>query len=129
MVMIKRMMPLLIILSIIFCAFPQNVNAAKCGGVETNIINCEDADSSSGNIKKNPIFVLISKAIVMLSGLVGLIAVVMLIIAGFIYATAGEKSDQVSKAKSMMYNTLLGVILYLFMWLILDFFIPGGIKL
>ncbi len=110
---------------------PQKKNDPhKCGSTDTNIIGgelCEGVDNKSGDIKQNAIFVLLRKLIALLSGLVGVVAVIMIVVAGVLYATAGDKDEQVSKAKTMITNTVIGIILYIFMTLILQFLVPGGI--
>lgn len=99
----------------------------NCGGTKTNVIGCDGADNSSKDIEKNAIFVLLKELIKWLSAMVGVVAVVMIMISGFIYATAGEKDEQVKQAKTMMTNTIIGLILYIFMTVILNFLVPGGI--
>lgn len=47
--------------------------------------------------------------------------------AGFLYATAANNSSQVQKAKTMIFNTVIGIIAYIFMWTILEWLIPGGV--
>lgn len=70
---------------------------------------------------------LLKLAIKILSGLVGAVAVVMFIFAGVSYAAAGDSAEKVQKAKDMMRNTVIGILLYLFMFAILNFIIPGGV--
>lgn len=50
-----------------------------------------------------------------------------IIFASFLYITAGGNSGQVQKAKTMIFNTVVGVIVYIFMWTILEWLIPGGV--
>ncbi len=50
-----------------------------------------------------------------------------IIFAGFLYMTAGNNASQVQKAKTMIFNTVIGIIAYVFMWTILEWLIPGGV--
>lgn len=92
----------------------------KCGDVQTSIIECGETD-------ENSIIYLLKRAIYILYGVVGVLAVVMIIVAGTIYATAGDSEEKVKTAKTMIKNTIIGILLFMFMTMILEFLIPGGI--
>lgn len=92
----------------------------KCGDVQTSIIECGETD-------ENSIIYLLKRAIYILYGVVGVLAVVMIIVAGAIYATAGDSEEKVKTAKTMIKNTIIGILLFMFMTMILEFLIPGGI--
>lgn len=88
-------------------------------GVETSIIKCKDGS--------NPVASLLKMAVNILYAVVGILAVVMFVVAGIIYATAGEQADKVSLAKTIMKNTTIGILLYVFLTIILNFLVPGGV--
>jgi hypothetical protein len=46
-------------------------------------------------------------------GLLGVVLVVLLIYGGFLWMTAGGNSDQVDKAKKMIINSVIGIIIVL----------------
>lgn len=92
----------------------------KCGDVQTSIIECGETD-------ENSIIYLLKRAIYILYGVVGVLAVVMIIVAGAIYATAGDSEEKVKTAKTMIKNTIIGILLFMFMSIIFEFLIPGGI--
>jgi hypothetical protein len=48
-------------------------------------------------------------------------------VAGVLYTSAGSNSSQVQKAKTMITNTIIGVLAYAVMWAILEWLIPGGV--
>jgi len=48
-------------------------------------------------------------------------------VAGVIYGTAGDREDRVKLAKTMITNTVIGILLYVFMTVILNFLVPGGV--
>lgn len=50
-----------------------------------------------------------------------------IIFAGFLYMSAGGNSGQVQRAKTMIFNTVIGIIAYVFMWTLLEWLIPGGV--
>ena len=57
----------------------------------------------------------------------GVMATGSIIVAGVIYATARDNASQVQKAKTMIFNTVIGIIVYAFFWAIMQWLIPGGI--
>ena len=92
----------------------------KCGDVKTSIIQCSEGE-------ENQIIYLLKRAIYIFYGIIGVLAVVMIIVAGVIYATAGDSDEKVRTAKTMIKNTVIGIILFMFMTIILEFLIPGGV--
>ena len=57
----------------------------------------------------------------------GVMATGSIIVAGAIYATARDNASQVQKAKTMILNTVIGIIVYAFFWAIMQWLIPGGV--
>lgn len=105
---------------------PLEVSAYSSCGPETSIIDCPQS-SGDTPIEKNPIFTLLREAVKFLSGLIGVLAVIMFIAAGVVYASAGDSSDKVRQAKTMMTNTVIGIALYIFLVAIINFLVPGGV--
>lgn len=58
---------------------------------------------------------------------VGIAAVGSIVFAGILYITARDNAAQVSKAKTMIMNTVIGVVAYILMWAFLEWIIPGGV--
>ena len=58
---------------------------------------------------------------------VGIAAVGAIVYAGVLYITARDNAGQVSKAKTMIMNTVIGVVAYVLMWAFLQWIIPGGV--
>lgn len=104
------------------CGFlPQNL----CASVVT------DVTKSSGNTavdaKKTGIFMFLVMAVRILTGIVGIAAVGALVYAGILYSSAGGTSDRISKAKTIIFDTVIGVIAYALMFIVLNWLIPGGV--
>lgn len=91
----------------------------SCGGTSTALIDCDDSE--------NGLVSLIKMVVGILYTVIGILAVVMVMAAGVVYATAGENANQVSLAKTMIRNTVIGILLYVFMTVILNFLVPGGV--
>lgn len=95
---------------------------ASCGGVETNLIDCND----SGD-KGEAIFAILNIVVNVLSGLVMTAAVLGMIIAGIQYLSARDNEAQVVKAKSRILQIVIGIVAYMLLWAFLEWLIPGGV--
>jgi hypothetical protein len=69
----------------------------------------------------------VNPAINLLSAMFGLIAVISLIMGGIQYSASEGDPQKASQAKSRLYNTLIAIFAYLFLYAILQFLIPGGL--
>jgi hypothetical protein len=56
---------------------------------------------------------------------VGVLATVGLVISGIQWLTARDKDDQIVKAKSRIFNIVIGIVVWALMWLVLKWLIPG----
>jgi len=109
---------------------PSPAHAASCGDAETSIISCDAAKSGTEAAKdsaNNPIIAVLTFVMQILTGAVGIAAVGALIYAGILYSAAGGEAGQVQKAKTLIKDTVIGIICYAGMILILNFVIPGGV--
>ncbi len=94
------------------------------GGADT-IGNVGFGESSGeGELLSNRIGGIIKAAL----GLVGVIVVVIIVYAGFLWMTAGGNTDQVGKAKSWLINGVIGLVLVLSAYAITDFVISRLIE-
>jgi hypothetical protein len=69
----------------------------------------------------------INPFILLLSALVGVVAVISIILAGIQYAGSADDPGTVSKAKQRIFNTIIGLIAYIFLFAFLSYIIPGGL--
>lgn len=58
---------------------------------------------------------------------VGILATIGLVISGMQWMTARDKEDQVVRAKSRIFNIVIGIAVWALMWLIMTWLLPGGI--
>lgn len=103
--------------------FTTAVQAAGCGGVETSIIDCSSAQDTTGS----PVVAILVVIIQILTGLVGIVAIGAFIYAGIMYSSAGGESGQIAKAKEIIFNTVIGLVVFAAMALVLNYLIPGGL--
>lgn len=85
---------------------------------------CIGADGPSG---MNPIEDLIYAFIRFLSVGVGIVIIIALIMAGIQYSASEGNPEASAKAKKRAQNALIGLLVYMFAWAILQFIIPGGV--
>lgn len=58
---------------------------------------------------------------------VGAAAVIGVIITAYQYITAGDNSAQVAKAKNRLLQIVIGLVIWVVFWGILNFLLPGGL--
>jgi hypothetical protein len=99
---------------------PQTALAAT--DCETSIIkvNCAGADGQG-------IWDVINFILEMLTYAVGVLAVGAIAVAGVMYATASGNDERVKKAKTMILNTVIGLLAYALLFTITNFLVPGGV--
>lgn len=95
--------------------------------VDTNGKHCIPINNTSANLGDNPIYYYLKNILKFLSAGVGLAVVGGIVFGGYMYITARANAGQVEKAKVVIINSVIGLILFIFMFSILQFLIPGGI--
>lgn len=102
---------------------PQPAYALDCSILPKSI--CDNADTQDSN--KGGILLILKWVLTIMTGLVGVAAVGGVIWAGVLYTSAGEKADQVKKAKEVIINVVIGLVAYGLMFIALNWIIPGGV--
>ncbi|HEY5806231.1 MAG TPA: hypothetical protein VIS56_02480 [Candidatus Saccharimonadales bacterium] len=69
----------------------------------------------------------VNPVILLLTGLVGVVAVISIIVAGIQYSASADDPGVVAKAKQRIFNTVIGLIGYIFLFALLNYLVPGGI--
>lgn len=87
------------------------------------------ADCQAVNLDKNncKIIRFIVDLIRVLSGLVGIVVVIMLAYSGIQYSMAKDNPQAVTAAKERIKNTLIALLAYLFVFSFLQWVVPGGV--
>jgi hypothetical protein len=57
---------------------------------------------------------------------VGIVAVIMVVIGGIQYTTSQDDPQKVAAAKSRIINALFALLIFAFMWSLLQWLVPGG---
>lgn len=103
-------------------------DALSCAILPADICNMAKNNSTGApNSQNNAVLKLLEWAIAILSAGVGVAAVGAFIYAGILYSSAGDKADQISKSKSIMTNTTIGLVAFATMALAIQWLIPGGV--
>jgi hypothetical protein len=100
--------------------------AASEGECETVILNGLCGKGST-DIRSSGVMDILKLAIRILTGLVGAAAIAALVYAGILYSSAGDNTQQISSAKEMIRNTIIGIISFALMFFALQWLIPGGV--
>ena len=79
------------------------------------------SQTTLGASSEDQIFITIGQLVNIALGLLGIIFFVLLVYAGFLWMTAGGEEDQVSEAKKLMINGVVGLILILTAYAITGF--------
>lgn len=88
----------------------------------------EEAGTSTAILDPNwKIEDILNMILVVLNAGAAVLATGSIAFAGFLYMTARNNASQVQKAKTMIFNTVIGLICYIFMWTLLEWLIPGGV--
>lgn len=97
------------------------VMAQPAQALDCAILDCSKADSKDG------VYELLKWVLRIMTALVGVAAVGGVIWAGIMYMTAGDKTDQVKKAKTIIIDVVIGIIAYGLMFVFLNWLVPGGV--
>ena len=86
--------------------------------------DCKDVNLSSDNCA---IVRYLNDAIKILSGIVGIVVTIMIIVGGIQYSVAGADPNAVAKAKKQIFNAIFALVAYGLMFAFLQYLIPGGL--
>lgn len=101
----------------------------KCSGIPTFFeFGCDAAGSNkekSGN--ESPISQILFTILSWLTGLVTLAAIGGIIYGGILYSSAGGNASQTQKGISFVLNAVIGLLLWIGTYAIINFIVPGGL--
>lgn len=89
--------------------------------------HCVPINERSAALTDNPIFFYLRYFLIFLAGGVGLAVVGGIVAGSYLYITARANASQVQQGQTMITNSVIGLLLFIFMYAILQFIIPGGI--
>lgn len=83
--------------------------------------------STSTGLNDNPIIVFLKSVLQFFAVGVGLLVTGGIVTGGIIYMTARGNAGQVEKAQEIIRNSFIGLLLFLGLFAIINFLIPGGV--
>lgn len=86
--------------------------------------DCNTAELNRNNCKIIDWLLIIINA---LSGLVALVIIISIIVAGIQWSMAGNNPQQVSQARGRIVNALIALLVFIFMFAFLQWVVPGGL--
>lgn len=92
----------------------------SCGEIDTSIVNC---DSTGGS----PVISLLLQVINFLAVGVGIAVVGGIIWGGMVYSSSNGDASKVQQGKMIVVNAVLGLVLFIFMYAIINYLVPGGL--
>lgn len=87
---------------------------------------CSQADCAKG-VPTTLYTKYLNPLINLLSAAVGIVVIIMLIIGGIQYSTAGGDPNKVQAAKKRIYNALFALLAFIFLYTFLQWIVPGGL--
>lgn len=95
-------------------------SAGECAGIKTDFFACDgDGIDAFGSI--------LTIIILIVSIGVGIVAVGGLVYGAILYASAQDNQEQTKKAIKVVRSVIVGLLLYIFMFTIANWLVPGGI--
>ena len=89
---------------------------------DTKSIKCPNNQDCGGIITK-----IVNPLINLMTGLVGVVVAISLVVAAVTYSAAGGDPSKVSAAKKRITNSILALIAYIFTFGLLQWLVPGGL--
>ena len=107
-----------------FCAASSNLTNAQTAGCKA----CDTTDNAvNGCLQNNQIVKDLQIFVNALSGLVGIVIVGSIILGGIQYTMASGSPDSTAKAKKRITDSILALIMFIFLFAFLQYLIPGGV--
>lgn len=104
--------------------FQTGTPTQTCGSIQTAYFSC---GGGGNDIQTSSFWQILEIILNILIGMVAIGAVGGLVFGAVKYSSAGDNATQVSDAKNIIKNVIIGLVLFLSMWAIIQYFIPGGI--
>jgi hypothetical protein len=103
----------------------QTDDGKKC--VKLSVPLTSNMTCVSNTAEGGAIFVYLKLFLLFLSGAVGIVVVLMLVIAGIQYISSAGDPGAIKAAKDRIVNAITALVLFALMYAILSFLIPGGL--
>lgn len=89
--------------------------------------DCKPADGAALTKDNCKIVDRLIQIINILSAFVGIIIVIMIVVGGIQYSASRDNPQATAAAKGRVFNAILALVLYLFLYAFLQWIVPGGV--
>jgi hypothetical protein len=114
------LLPVLAVMAIAFSAAPTV--QAEC--VKTSFFGCVD---KAGTGDKNPIFVGLLQVFNFMAVGIGLVVVGGIIYGGILISAGSGDAAKTKQGTSIIINSVIGLLAFMFMFAFINFIVPGGL--
>lgn len=120
----KLIISLTLVVSLALVALPM-VSLAQTDGVTDPSVTGFGTQDLAGDVGlgDTDLITLVQNIIRIILGLLGLIAVILILYGGFMWMTAAGNDDQITKAKGIMKAAIIGLIVIFAAWAVAEFVI------
>lgn len=98
-----------------------------CGGVKTAVLSCPDSFNGQGGIEKSGVMGILTVVVNIMAAAVGILAIGAFVYAGIVYASAADSQEKVKQARGIIFNTVIGLVLFVALYALVNFIVPGGV--
>ena len=100
-----------------------------CGGIQTsfNYFCGSNANKNARVVEQTPIFAFMLAIMYFLSFGVGLAVVMGILIGSYHIITANGSASKVEQGANIIWNSIIGLVLFIFMFAFINFLVPGGL--
>lgn len=98
-----------------------------CGGVKTAVLSCPDSFNGQGGIEKSGVMGILTVVVNIMAAAVGILAIGAFVYAGIVYASAADSQEKVKQARGIIFNTVIGLVLFIALYALVNFIVPGGV--
>ncbi len=110
-------------------ATQASTTTTTCNGKGIKVSKSLGTGGCIGGGGQNPIFALVGFGVQLLTGLFGIILVLVLVIAGFQYVISGDDPEIAKEAKDRIKGALTGLVLFVIMFALVQAILPSDIKI
>lgn len=129
----KKILLLSIVISVVTLWSGLSIGVAHaadkidCAALPQEICDAVNKETKDTKTEDSGLFKLLVTVLKFMTALVGVAAIGAIVYAGILYTSAGGGSDRVAKSKTIITNTVIGLIAYGLMFIALNWLIPGGV--
>ncbi|MBL7021955.1 hypothetical protein ISR92_01365 [Patescibacteria group bacterium] len=123
--MSKKLIFLLVLVSLLALPMIQTVHASPSSG-DVRALTGIDEDVTNPGLGEEDLDVVVQEIIKVILGFLGLIAVVIILVGGFFWMTAGGNEDNVKKGRKWIINGVIGLLIVLSAYAIAEFAISNA---